>query len=133
MHPFLSVAGDLGGLGEPVPGWGVEPLPILRRVCRSNPSNDAKADDARLNQQNPSFIKKLSPTGASGALVRLDRRSLRATFHPCRVQQNMYGRRKQFWLNQFPDSLLDAHVRRPQLYDSPAIVHHDRRTFGDER
>jgi hypothetical protein len=45
----------------------------------------------------------------------------------------MYGRRKQFSLNQFPASTLDAHVMRPQLYDSPAIVHHDRRTFGDER
>ena len=45
----------------------------------------------------------------------------------------MYGRRKQFSLNQFPDSLLDGHARRPQLYDSPAPVHHDRRTFGDER
>jgi hypothetical protein len=45
----------------------------------------------------------------------------------------MYGRRKRFSLNQFPDSLQGAHVRRPQLYDSPAMVHDDCRTFGDER
>jgi hypothetical protein len=45
----------------------------------------------------------------------------------------MYGGRKQFPLNQFPDSQQDARVRRLQLYDSPAIVYHDRGTFGDER
>jgi hypothetical protein len=36
-------------------------------------------------------------------------------------------------MNQFPASVLNAHVMRPQLYDSPAIVHHDGGTFGDER
>jgi hypothetical protein len=69
------------------------------------PTNDAKADDARLNQQNPSFIKKLSPASASGASVRLDRRSLRAAFHSYQVHQNMYSGRKELPMNQFPASV----------------------------